>query len=92
MLWVTVIRRPGDKVAHGHVVQDGMDRAFCGDAVPTFILDTWDDPRNPYKGKSHITCHGCLGEYNNGRRSGYRDQPTNNVQAMEDSTENAEVD
>lgn len=72
MLKVIVIRKPGDQYAHGHIGAEGCDRVFCGMAIPSAILEMWDDPRNPYVGKGNVSCVSCLTEWKDGRQEGYR--------------------
>lgn len=64
--------RTGPVFLQRHILCRGFDTAFCGEPVPTTLLDQLDDARNPYVGKGTVTCHGCLSEFSGGRRSGHR--------------------
>lgn len=68
----TVTLRLDDKHSEVHIVSDGSDRVFCGQAIPGWLLIGWPDPRSPYINKRNVTCTACLGEWNNGRTHGWR--------------------
>lgn len=73
MLLVVTARKEGEKFAHNHIADSGCVQMFCGDYIPSPVLDCGlDDPRNPYVGKGTVTCSSCLSEFNNGRREGFK--------------------
>lgn len=73
-LLVVTARVEGEKFAHNHIADSGCVNMFCGIGIPAPVLETGlNDPRNPYVGKGAVTCPHCLSEYNNGRRSGFRE-------------------
>ena len=72
MLLVIVFRSEGQKFADGHISDEDSDRVFCGKFIPAPVLECGlKDPKNPYVGKGKATCLTCVGEFNNGRRSGF---------------------
>lgn len=72
MLHVVTLRL-ADEAAYGHIVADGCDKAFCGAAIPAFILIQWNDPRNPWLDRQTVTCTACESEWRNGRQYGWRE-------------------
>lgn len=73
MLLVITARKEGEKFAQNHIADSGCIQVFCGDYIPAPVIDCGlDDPRNPYVGKGAVTCQGCLSEWNNGRREGFK--------------------
>lgn len=79
MLHVIVIRKDGEKIAHGHIAaEDTHSHVFCGDSVPQVVLDMWNDPRNPYQNKGTVTCIGCLSEWKAGRTIGWLGDTSSN--------------
>lgn len=74
MLLVIVFRSEGMRHADGHIGDENSDRVFCGRFIPPPVLECGlKDPKNPYVGKSKATCLTCIGEFNNGRTSGFAD-------------------
>jgi hypothetical protein len=75
MLLVITVRPEGKKYADGHIVAEGFDRAFCGQGIPSAVIEVGlSNPANPYVGKAPATCAACISEYNNGRRDGFREK------------------
>jgi hypothetical protein len=73
MLLVITIRPDGQRYADGHIGAEGFDRVFCGTPIPTAVIECGlSAPNNPYVGKAPATCPGCISEFNNGRREGWR--------------------
>jgi hypothetical protein len=80
-----VLLRTGDVAAQGHIVSDGCDKTFCAEQIPAFILLQWDDPKNPWMNTQNATCTACVGEFNNGRRYGWRgaDEPVEGQEELQ---------
>lgn len=75
MLLVVTIRSEGSKYAEGHISEESSDRVFCGVPIPVPVLECGlANPGNPYVGKANATCSGCISEWSNGRRSGFRNE------------------
>lgn len=71
---LTVTYRKTNTFAYTHILDSGFTKVFCGDDAPTTLLETLDDPRNPYVGKNNVSCTGCLAEFSTGRRTGHRNE------------------
>lgn len=78
---IVTIRREAKSPAEAHILNVGCHKTFCGTPVPGWILEMGiDNVSNPYVNKvPAATCHGCVGEFNNGRRAGFRDDPSDTV-------------
>lgn len=74
MLLIVTFRTEGTKYADGHIADSNCTQVFCGVHIASAVLECGlNDIRNPYVGKSPATCAECISEYNNGRRSGFRE-------------------
>lgn len=74
---LVVVYRKNEGFAYGHILARGFSNAFCGDAIPGVLMEDLDNPRNPYVGKGTVSCEACIVEWQNGRRTGYRDAVAN---------------
>jgi hypothetical protein len=75
MLLIITFRSEGVRHADGHIGDEDSDRVFCGKTIPGPVIECGlKDPKNPYVGKSTATCIGCISEFNNGRRVGFREE------------------
>ena len=73
MLFVVTIRSEGERFAHNHIAHAESVMTFCGIPIPQAVTECGlDNPRNPYVGRGVVTCDGCISEFSNGRREGYR--------------------
>ena len=74
MLYVITARSESSRYAQNHIAHHESTRMFCGEIIPTAVLETGlDNPKNPYVGKGRVTCSECLSEHSNGRRQGYKE-------------------
>lgn len=74
MLLVITARTDKSRYAENHIADENCTHMFCGDAIPQAVMECGlKDPRNPYVGKGAVTCMGCISEWSNGRRTGFRD-------------------
>lgn len=75
MLFVVTIRSEGEKYAQGHISEGDSVQVFCGIFIPAPVLEVGlSNPANPYVGKANATCKGCISEFQNGRRQGFREK------------------